>query len=185
MAVAFRSSMDMSELWRDAPATFHLRTINLVGNHMKLPRFQFGLRFFLTAVVVCALSLIFIWERANQPQVFRSNTNILGAVTYGDINALEELSLSPAEAMRSIDRDRARNVDLAKRISPDMLWECTEIEPLESSTRSPRLYPLIGAAMLRTRDFRCTVKGVDPKSGDEARAIVIVNRNHLHAVEID
>jgi hypothetical protein len=148
---------------------------------MKRPRFQFGLRFFLVAVVVSAFALIFIWEQANQPLVFRSKSRILGAVTSGDINSLEELTISPAEAMRSITRDR----DLRKLVSSDMLWQCVEIEPMETIRKPPRNYPLIGEAFIRSRDFRCKLEGVDPNSGKTKNAVVIVNRNHFHAASAD
>ena len=151
---------------------------------MKKPRFQFGLRFFLVATVVCAFVLTCIWEKVNQPQVFRSNANVLGTVTYGDVESLEELSLTPAQALRSINRHRANNAEMQKQIASDVIWQSVEIEPLESVLQPPRIYPLIGPALIRKRDFRCSLEGVD-SAGKDVSAIVIVNRNHLHAIEID
>jgi hypothetical protein len=87
--------------------------------------------------------------------------------------------------MLSITRDCKSNGQLRKQIASDMLWECVEIEPMETVLMQPRNYPLIGEAFIRSRDFRCKLEGIDPKSGETANAIVIVNRNHFHAGDID
>lgn len=152
---------------------------------MKLPRFQFGLRFFLIAVVISAFAVIFLWERANRVPVIRSGCNVLGVVTYGNVAELEDLSLSRAEAMRSINLDRRNNVELQKHVPPDVFWQSVDIEPLESVIDDElRWFPLIGYGSIRKRDFRCTLAGVDAK-GSEVKAIVIVNRNHPHITEIN
>ena len=151
---------------------------------MKKRRFQFGLRFFLFAVMLCAAFLIFIWESAHPPQVFKSNAPILGAMTYGDVESLEELTLSPAQAIRSIRRSRSGNPELRKQLPSDLIWKGINIEPMEVELESPRDFPLIGPAFIRKRDFRCTIDGVDSK-GKEVSAIVIVNRNYFHSIEID
>lgn len=150
---------------------------------MKLPRIQFGLRIFIVAVFVSAFLVVFIWEKANQPQVFRSTCNILGAVTYGDVAELEELTLSPAMAMRSVSRCHVSNAEMQEHIPSDVVWKSVEIEPLEEATLDePRQIFRIGLAALRKRDFRCKLEGVDSE-GEEVNAIVIVNRNHFHVVE--
>jgi len=149
---------------------------------MELPRFQFGLRFFIFAVFVAAFALVFIWEKANEPPLIHSNSNILGAATYGDVAALDELTLSPAQALRSVKRDWRQNTKLQKQVPSDVIWQSVDIDPLESELEDAREFPLIGYAAIRKRDFRCALEGID-SNGNKVNAIVIVNRNHFHIPE--
>ena len=58
------------------------------------------------------------------------------------------------------------------------------MEPMQTVVGIPKKIPLVGYASLRERDFRCTLEGKDV-NGDLVSAIVIVNKNHFHVVDIE